>query len=594
MEENIIQSNDATKLVTDYYRDYAIYVNCTRALPGIYDGLKDVQRRIIFATSKFTEITKSAELEGAVMSYHPHGGCYGSLVGLASPINNLPLYDIQGNFGGWDTGAAASRYTACKLSKIARFMYCQFMDYAPMIIGEIGKREPKYLPCLIPYSLIEDTDGIGVGLKSDGIPLDLIDLIDFYIDYIKNKEFDMSKIPRPEFRSSIIDMEDTEWKSEVLSYKGSIPIHAMITQESEKVFVIESLYGLSINSVLKRLKWYLDRDLVDFRDETSKSQRYVFEVIDKSVDIDEFKKYLEKAVRKKVSFNRLMTKDNVSIYCNLMYVIKNSLKALNEAIDLKFDTEKKNLINRSRLLLALKYYKSNTSVFEDLSNKSSDELVSEMMTYSSKAKELNIDNELCYEILKKPISYLTRDHDNELKDIDNKLSEIENHNRDEYLIDLYTKLKDMVYDLYNSRKHTITQSSIISNPRARLENNGNECNLIVKGSGRGVKFNNAVFLIGESSTIYKKIVSASSESSISLADINDNIIAVCSDRDAYIELICNDNTRLVFDTSSYKYDKKIINLYDEQKVVKCNTYTSKNFPDDMKYLIKSRMSRSLR
>lgn len=586
-------TQNATSFVTNCYTDYAIYVNSTRALPGIYDGLKDVQRRIIFATSKFTEMTKSPELEGPVMAYHPHGSCYGAIVGLACPINNLPLFDIQGNFGGWDTGAAASRYTAAKLSKIARFIYCQFMDYAPMIIGEIGKKEPKYLPCLIPYSLVEDTNGIGVGLKSNGIPLNLNDLIDYYIDYIKNGEFNPALIPKPEFRVSVIDMDDIEWKQEILNYKGSLYIHSNITQESDKIFVIDSLYGMSIDQVVKRLRWYiLENDYVDFRDETSKSQRFVFEIIDKSINPIDFKRDLEKAVKKKISFNRLMTKDGVSLFCNLNYVIKNNLKVLNEAIDLKFATEKQILLDRSRLLLALTYFKNNTEIFNNLTHRSSDDIVKDMMSF--KIPDITLDEELCYSILKKPISYLTRDHDNEINDINTKLSEINNHDRKAYLIGLYTQLREMIQDLYNSRKHTITRSSMISSPRARIEIVDGVQHLVVKGEGRGTKFDNIVYLIGKSSTIYKKMVSATSESSIELSDIDDDIVAVCSDRDDYIELICNDETGLVFDMSMYKYDKKIINLYDGQFVKKVDGYTSKNFPEEKRYMIKSKISRSVR
>lgn len=583
---------DAIELAKNNYKDYAIYVNSTRALANIYDGLKDVQRRIIYAANapEFNRITKSAELEGAVMKYHPHGSSYGAIVNLACPTNNLPLFDIQGNFGGFNTGASASRYTACRLSDIARFIYCQFMDYAPMIVGEIGKMEPAHLPCLLPYSLIEGSNGIGIGLASDGVPLNIIDLINYYIDYIQNEEFNSDLLPKPEFGASILMQEDSEWKVEMLKYDGSFYMHPIITQESDNIFVIKSLYGTNIDALLKKLRWYINSDKVDFRDETKLSERYVFEIIDKSVAPEDFKRDLTKFTTKKIHHNRVFTKDGVSIYCGLNYVITNQLRVLNEAIDRKLSTEKDKILKKSRLLRVLAFYKT-TPVFNNLSSKSKEELISDMLKYPNEES----DYDLCKEIISKPISYLTKDHDNELNELNDQLKEINNHNRKEYLISLYNKLKDMLSELYNSRSHTVLMNQLITDPRAYLDNNS----LIIRGKGRGTKFKNNVYLITQDSCVIKKSLSSDSESTIDninemLWEPSDKFIAVCSDLDDYIELICNDDTRLVFDVKSYKYDKKIINLRDDQKVVKCNGYTEKTFPEDMRYLIKSKISRSMK
>lgn len=588
MTDNSITSKDASLHAQENYTEYSIYVNQTRALPEVYDGLKTVQRRLIYQSNKFPSgvIKKSAEIVGNSLSLHPHGdeSLYGSLVQLACPINNLPLYDIQGNFGGYTTGASAMRYTGASLSKIAKFIFCQFVDYAPMIEGELGKPEPAYLPTLIPYSLIEGTSGIGVGLASDQVPMDIMSLIDYYITYISTGKFD-NNLPMVDLGSVIIDCDRNEYNSVMNSYKGSLVVKPSIKQESDNIFVIESLPTMKIDKLISKLKKYIDEELVDFRDETGSYERYVFEIVDKSVNPIDFKSDLEKCSSRRISFNRIVDHDGVSVFCPINYIIKHQINALNTAIDKKVDSEIKDLIFKSRLLLALEYLKKH-GYFNKITKMSKEEMVSVMMKASDK---IDIDEELCNEILKKPISYLTNSHDSEIESIHKQLDELKNHDRTTYLLSLYNQLKDMIMPLYSSRKHTVLKTDMIVNPRAKLSEEGNQIN--ITGKGRGVRFNNFLVLFGRLGGLYKKLISVSREATVDL-NYEEPIVDIGSDNCRYFEIIANDGTCVCYDMNNYRYDKKVVNLSENQYIEKVIGYTEDNVPDEVKNSIRRKISKT--
>lgn len=590
------ESWDASDYVQECYKDYSIYVNKDRACPSIYDGFKMVQRRIIYTASQLPEkLMKSSSLCGRTMLLHPHGDSYGALVNMSGPTCSFPLFTTQGNFGSWGAfgGAAASRYTEIYLSKIARFIYCQFLEYAPMVQGETGLMEPEYLPCLVNYGLVAGSSGIGVGLSSDIVPLNLMDIIGYYESYIQNDyKFDHSKTPRPDFRYVMIDMDDNECRDNVLNYRGSFPIRSIVEQESDNVFVIRSLYNRRIEKVLDKLRGYLDSDQVDFRNESATRERYVFEVVDFRVDKEQFKKDLEKATCSKSSFNRVMTMNDVSIYSSLDYCIKNQIEKLNLAIDKKIETEMNRAMQRSELLRALAFYKKNHT-FDKIGQKSSEDLIVDMMNLSDKLKKvekIDFTESLGLEILKKPISYLTRDHDKELEDLNREIDDLKSHDRKSYLLDLYKQLRDMVKDIYEERYHSLLRSQILTSPRVSFSNDHKS--LIVSGGRKGIKFHNYVWIIDKSSHVYKRSISLASSSEVPL-DIEDPV-AIISDYDRWIEIICNDDTGLGFDTESYKYDKQIINLDKNQYVSRAVGYLDGKQPDYLPRICRSKISKSVR
>lgn len=335
-----VENRDSEQLVREYYKEYSKYVLETRALPSTMDGLKLVQRRILYTASKMPQkLTKTALMSGNVMHYHPHGDSSGSIYTMSSPLNNVKLFNTKGNFGSICSAPAASRYTELYLNDLGRYIYCQFLDYADYEEGELGIPEPTYLPSLLPYCYLEGSEGIGCGLSTSILPVNALELVDYYINYISSGVHPSEK-PSPEFGSVIINMEDSEKDAEVDNSTSTIYYESVITRESNTTFVVEDLYGRSIDSLLKKLSWCIDNGQVDFRDESSVRGRYVFEIIDKKMDPEYFLHYLKKYVSRRDTFNRWMVDyDKSAILSKFDYTVDSTLRGLNKAIDKMIETK---------------------------------------------------------------------------------------------------------------------------------------------------------------------------------------------------------------------------------------------------------------
>src|SRR3989449_2389241 len=161
------------------YLDYAMSVIVGRALPDVRDGLKPVHRRVLFAMNESglqpgRPYSKCARVVGDVLGkYHPHGdtAAYDALVRQAQDFSlRYPLIDGQGNFGSRDgDGAAAMRYTECRLTPIAELLLSEIdqntVDFGVNYDGAF--KEPKLLPARLPMVLLNGTSGIGVGMATD-------------------------------------------------------------------------------------------------------------------------------------------------------------------------------------------------------------------------------------------------------------------------------------------------------------------------------------------------------------------------------------------------------------------------------------------
>jgi len=179
-------STNITQQLKDDYLAYSMAVIVGRAIPSLTDGLKPSQRRVLTAMKWLGlkpdgSFMKSARVEGETMGkLHPHGGAYGVMVTLASPWNNnLPLISGQGNWGSSVDGAAASRYTECKLSPFA--WECLLNDSETWVTTENydgSLQEPVELNVKVPTVLLNGQDGIGVGFATKIPPHSLRDICD--------------------------------------------------------------------------------------------------------------------------------------------------------------------------------------------------------------------------------------------------------------------------------------------------------------------------------------------------------------------------------------------------------------------------------
>lgn len=223
-----IEPRELERELGSSYLDYAMSVIVGRALPDVRDGLKPVQRRVLFAMhdkglQPDRPYVKSANIVGTVMGeYHPHGDdpIYGTLVRLAQDFaSRYPLVDGQGNFGSTEFGAAAMRYTEARLTRIAGEMLRDIdedtVDEAPTY--DDRKREPVVLPARVPNLLINGSSGIAVGYATNIPPHNVGEVIDAVVATIDNPAITveelMQHVKAPDFptggiivgRSGVLD-----------------------------------------------------------------------------------------------------------------------------------------------------------------------------------------------------------------------------------------------------------------------------------------------------------------------------------------------------------------------------------------------------
>ena len=201
MEDNIfdkVHEVDLEKTMKDSYIDYAMSVIASRALPDVRDGLKPVQRRVLYSMIELNNgpdkpHRKCARIVGDTMGkYHPHGdsSIYGALVNMAQDWSTrYPLVDGHGNFGSVDgDGAAAMRYTEARLSKISMEMLADInkdtVDFQPNF--DETEREPVVLPSRYPNLLVNGTSGIAVGMATNIPPHNLREVVDAVVKIIDN------------------------------------------------------------------------------------------------------------------------------------------------------------------------------------------------------------------------------------------------------------------------------------------------------------------------------------------------------------------------------------------------------------------------
>ncbi|GAB7212012.1 DNA topoisomerase IV subunit A [Dickeya oryzae] len=253
------------------YLNYSMYVIMDRALPFIGDGLKPVQRRIVYAMSELglsasAKFKKSARTVGDVLGkYHPHGdsACYEAMVLMAQPFSyRYPLVDGQGNWGAPDDpkSFAAMRYTESRLSKYAEVLLGELgqgtVDYVPNFDGTL--QEPKMLPARLPNILLNGTTGIAVGMATDIPPHNVREVAAAAIALIDEPETPLEALLRhvqgPDFptEAEIITPRD-EIRKMYESGRGSVRMRAVWKKEDGSVVITALPHQVSGARVLEQI-----------------------------------------------------------------------------------------------------------------------------------------------------------------------------------------------------------------------------------------------------------------------------------------------------------------------------------------------------
>ena len=318
MEDNIfdkvhevdkVHDVDLKKTMENSYIDYAMSVIASRALPDVRDGLKPVQRRVLYSMIELNNgpdkpHRKSARIVGDTMGkYHPHGdsSIYGALVNMAQPWSfRYPLVDGHGNFGSVDgDGAAAMRYTEARLSKISMELLADInkdtVDFTPNF--DETEKEPSVLPSRFPNLLVNGTTGIAVGMTTNIPPHNLREVINAIIKIIDNRIIDdketeieeiLSIVKAPDFPTGGIILGTRGSEEAYRTGRGKVRVRAVtdietMTNGKTRIIVTELPYMVNkANLILKiaeLVKLKKIDGITDLRDESDREgMRIVIEL----------------------------------------------------------------------------------------------------------------------------------------------------------------------------------------------------------------------------------------------------------------------------------------------------------------------------
>ena len=312
MEDNIfdkVHDVDLQKTMENSYIDYAMSVIASRALPDVRDGLKPVQRRVLYSMIELNNgpdkpHRKSARIVGDTMGkYHPHGdsSIYGALVNMAQPWSfRYPLVDGHGNFGSVDgDGAAAMRYTEARLSKISMELLADInkdtVDFVPNF--DETEKEPAVLPSRYPNLLVNGTTGIAVGMATNIPPHNLREVINAIVKIIddriiEDKETEIEEIlsivKAPDFPTGGIILGTRGSEEAYRTGRGKVRVRAVTDIETmsngkSRIIVTELPYMVNkANLILKiaeLVKLKKIDGITDLRDESDREgMRIVIEL----------------------------------------------------------------------------------------------------------------------------------------------------------------------------------------------------------------------------------------------------------------------------------------------------------------------------
>ena len=332
MAEQIITTEYSDVMQTSYV-NYAMSVITARALPDIRDGLKPVQRRVLFAMHELglnhdKPHRKSARIVGDTMGkYHPHGdsSIYEALVVMEQDFKKgMALVDGHGNFGSIEgDGAAAMRYTEARLKKFTQDVYLRDLDknvinYVPNF--DETEKEPEVLPVRIPNILVNGADGIAVGMVTSIPPHNLAEVLDGVCAYIDNNDITneelMEYVQGPDFPTGGIVINKSELKEIYETGSGKIKIRGKVTVErgakktdKDKIIISEIPYtiiGSNLPKLLSDIAMLVETkkttDIVDISNESSKEGMRIVLELKKNADADKIINLLYKKTKLEDTF----------------------------------------------------------------------------------------------------------------------------------------------------------------------------------------------------------------------------------------------------------------------------------------------------
>ena len=331
MAEQIIKA-EYSEVMQKSYIDYAMSVICARALPDIRDGLKPVQRRVLYAMNELglnydKPHRKSARIVGDTMGkYHPHGdsSIYEALVVLEQDFKKgMALVDGHGNFGSIEgDGAAAMRYTEAKLKKFTQEVYLSdldknVVDFVPNF--DETEKEPAVLPVRIPNILINGAEGIAVGMTTSIPPHNLaevIDAVEYYMEHPRATTEDLMQfVQGPDFPTGGLVINKKDLADIYRTGTGKIKLRGKVSFEKgskgtrDKLVISEIPYtmiganiGKFLTDVVNLIETKKTTDIVDISNESSKEGIRIVLELKKNTDVERLKNLLYKKTKLEDTF----------------------------------------------------------------------------------------------------------------------------------------------------------------------------------------------------------------------------------------------------------------------------------------------------
>ncbi len=293
--EGTIVDTSLVEEIESSYLDYSYSVIYSRALPDARDGLKPVHRRILYAMAEDglrpdRPYVKSARVVGSVMGkYHPHGdsAIYDAMVRLAQPFSlRVPLIDGHGNWGSPDAGPAASRYTECRLTPAALLLTEglaeETVDVEDNYDGSLT--QPSVLPAAFPNLLVNGTSGIAVGMATNMIPHNLVEVVDAARHLLEHPGADldalMRLVPGPDLPTGGQLLGMTEVRAAYETGRGVVRMRATaeigaLARGKSSITVTELPYGVGAERVIAKVKELVQarklQGIADLKDLTDRS-----------------------------------------------------------------------------------------------------------------------------------------------------------------------------------------------------------------------------------------------------------------------------------------------------------------------------------
>ena len=444
-----IPTKDALELASENYREYSKYIAEGRAYPSIIDGAKSVQKRVMYSLYKKAprSIIKVAEAAGYCLDMHPHPTAVPEvIVSLGDNGNKFNFLDKQGNFGhrAKNIEASAPRYIGCRLSDLAIALTCDGIDYCPTMTGELDKPEPIALPTMLPLCFLNSMSGIPAGLPKLNIPcLDIVGMFDYYLDILKHKDLNYvpKKLPIPNVGVPILSTK-ADWESVLKTGKGTIRLAPEMTIDKNGTITITAMpASKSAEHVRKIIEKEILLDKVDMRDESTYTTHIVIEkVFKKQCDMQEIYDRLYKKLQTSETYNlAFFDQNHIYVPASFDLVVKSNLSYLIETHSNRLVHQIKDNQEKLTVLQIIEKLKKadNWKAIFDLSY---EDACSFLQT------TFKCSNEIATAVLRKPISYLTKEHNKEITDLQNLITELEADKSDifEMLLKKYKTMKQRV------------------------------------------------------------------------------------------------------------------------------------------------------